>query len=209
MLEHLKGYFMPNLCAKFSPLMIEREIWRVFPVAYPMATAAPMRIVWAASQTVSTTAGLMELVLVLLLGLVAAQNAKENSNPRGRRRLSAPKATSSVRVYATMLVQYTADNMDPVVATVLDSADQQRDNDDSGGEEQAPTTVLGEGEERFTGRSGTTTLTGKTLSAFDQCLMEEFIFTVTKAKAQVPSMATAISACGSILAAVILTLVLL
>lgn len=151
----------------------------------------------------------MELVLVLLLGLVAAQSGKDSSNPRGRRRLSAPKVTSSVRVYATMLVQYTADNMDPVVATVLDAGDQQRDNDESGGEEQAPTTVLGEGEERFTGRSGTTTMTDKTLAAFDQCLAEEFIFTATKAKAQISSMATAISACSSILAAVILTLVLL
>lgn len=118
------------------------------------------------------------LFLLPLLQLHAAQ-----VDPR-RLRLTKPKLTS--QVYATMLVQVTADITDPVQTTLL-----LEPTEDASGPEEGPTQTAtigqaeaGVEEERFS-RHGSASSRSATIqtSTINQDLMDEFIFT-TKIKVQ-------------------------
>lgn len=142
---------------------------------------------------------LHQIFLLLSLALLVTINA-EPTLVTIRGRLTRTKTTS--KVYATMLVQYTADITDLPGTTTLD-AELQAAAEDSNGEE-SPMTATGITEESFTerrnNRSKTGSLTSSTSTVLDQSLIDEYIFTTKQVKAQQCSLASTIQVCGSLMA---------
>jgi hypothetical protein len=118
-----------------------------------------------------------------------------------------PRPTKSVQVYATMLLEHTADNMETLPTTTLD-AGLMNDNQKEGGDETGDEAGPGEqNEEGFTDRTRTASSTIRT-TEMDPSLIDEFIFTTKAPMTKQNSSATQISVSAAMLAVVLLFFIL-
>lgn len=138
-------------------------------------------------------------ILLILLGQIYAQQQQVRVLQR-----KSPRPTKSVQVYATMLLEHTADILETLPTTTLDSAMMNEQKEGKDGEESGDEGAGGEqDDERFTGRTRTASSTSKTTD-MDQSLIDEFIFTSKAAMTQQKSSATHLSVSAAMIAVVLL-----